>query len=143
KNLNLEESAVLVGMLKATHGYNPRIFPENSLRRRNLVLRAMETNNYIQQREADSLTTLPLILDYRNYDHNDGIAPYFREEVRKQLLNWAKEQQENGKDYNIYTSGLKIYTTLDFKMQQLAEKSMQEHLEKLQESFEKSFGKKA
>ena len=90
KNLKLEESAVLVGMLKATYGYNPRIFPENSLKRRNLVLRAMETNNYIDQKMADSLTLLPLELDYREYDHNDGIAPYFREEVRKILLKWAK-----------------------------------------------------
>src|SRR5690606_32063931 len=143
KNLKLEESAVLVGMLKATHGYNPRIFPENSLRRRNLVIRAMETNDYIDQKKADSLVLLPLLLDYRDYDHNDGIAPYFREEVRKQLLKWSREQRENGQEYNIYTSGLKIYTTLDYRMQQLAEKSMQEHMEKLQNSFEKSYGKRA
>ena len=143
KNLKLEESAVLVGMLKATYGYNPRIFPENSLKRRNLVLRAMETNNYIDQKMADSLTLLPLELDYREYDHNDGIAPYFREEVRKQLLKWAKEQQENGQEYNIYTAGLKIYTTLDYKMQRLAETAMEEHMEKLQDSFEKSYGQKA
>lgn len=143
KYLKLEESAVLVGMLKATHGYNPRIFPENSLRRRNLVIRAMETNDYIDQKKADSLVLLPLLLDYRDYDHNDGIAPYFREEVRKQLLKWSREQQENGQEYNIYTSGLKIYTTLDFRMQQLAEEAMQGHMEKLQNSFEKSYGKKA
>src|SRR5690606_1486143 len=84
RNLKVEESAVLVGMLKATYGYNPRIFPENSLKRRNLVIRAMEANSYIDQKMADSLTLLPLELDYREYDHNDGIAPYFREEVRKQ-----------------------------------------------------------
>lgn len=143
QNLKLEESAVLVGMLKATYGYNPRVFPENSLKRRNLVLRVMENNTYLDQKTADSLVLTPLSLDYRDYDHNDGLAPYFREEVRKQLLKWVNEQQGNGQEYNIYTSGLKIYTTLDYKMQVLAEEAMQEHMQKLQESFEKSYGNKA
>lgn len=143
KDLKIEEGAVLVGMLKATYGYNPRIFPENSLKRRNLVLKAMVANRYIDSGKADSLAALPLVINYRDYDHNDGIAPYFREEVRKQLLKWTKEQQENGKQYNIYTTGLKIYTTLDYKMQQLAEEAMREHMEKLQNSFEKSYGKRA
>ncbi|WP_086477445.1 transglycosylase domain-containing protein [Arenibacter amylolyticus] len=143
KDLLLEESAVLVGMLKATYGYNPRVFPENSLNRRNLVLRAMEKNGYLTSKAADSLVLAPLQLDYRDYDHNDGIAPYFREEVRKQVLKWIKEQQQKGQEYNIYTSGLKIYTTLDYKMQVLAEEAMQEHMSKLQASFEKSYGKNA
>lgn len=143
KSLKTEEAAVLVGMLKATYGYNPRIHPENSLNRRNLVLYSMQKNNFISEKEKDSLTKIPLKLDYRDFNYNDGLAPYFREEVRKQLTKWTKEQNEKGTDYNIYTSGLKIYTTLDYNMQVLAEQAMVEHLSSLQESFEKSYGKNA
>ncbi|MEX0290356.1 MAG: transglycosylase domain-containing protein, partial [Flavobacteriaceae bacterium] len=112
RELQLEEAAVLVGMLKATYGYNPRIFPEASLGRRNLVLHAMWNNELLEEKEKDSLTALPLKLDYKAYDHNAGLAPYFREEVRKQLIKWSKAEKEAGNHYNIYTSGLKIYTTL-------------------------------
>ncbi|MGY8914357.1 MAG: transglycosylase domain-containing protein [Flavobacteriales bacterium] len=143
KDLKVEEAATLVGMLKATYGYNPRVFPENSLNRRNLVLYAMAKNSYLTTAQKDSLSGLPTQLDYREFDHNDGIAPYFREEVRKQLLEWVKEQNSNGEEYNIYTSGLKIYTTLDYKMQVLAEESMTEHMKALQQSFEKSYGSNA
>lgn len=143
RDLNTEEAAVLVGMLKATYGYNPRVFPENSLKRRNLVLQAMHKNNFISATEKDSLIALPLKLDYKEFNYNDGLAPYFREEVRKQLLAWSSTQKEQGQEYNIYTSGLKIYTTLDFKMQQLAEEAMVAHLSTLQKDFEKSYGKNA
>ncbi|SMG52255.1 penicillin-binding protein 1A [Arenibacter troitsensis] len=143
KKLELQESAILVGMLKATYGYNPRVLPKNSVNRRNLVLQSMSSNDFISQKEADSLKLLPLQLDYRDYDYSEGIAPYFREEVRKQMLNWTKEQREKGLDYNIYTSGLKIYTTLDSKMQMLAEEAMGQHMKVLQNSFEKSYGKRA
>lgn len=143
KDLSTVEAAVLVGMLKATYGYNPRIYPEKSSQRRNLVLQAMFFNDFLEEAEKDSLFKIPLKLDYKEYNYNDGIAPYFREEVRKQLLSWTKSEQKNGKEYNIYTSGLKIYTTLDYKMQVLAEKAMIEHLAVLQKDFEKSFGKNA
>ena len=143
RNLNTEEAAVLVGMLKATYGYNPRVFPENSLKRRNLVLQAMQKNNFISAIEKDSLSALPLKLYYKEFNYNYGLAPYFREEVRKQLLAWSTTQKEHGNEYNIYTSGLKIYTTLDYKMQQLAEEAMVTHLSNLQKDFEKSYGKNA
>lgn len=143
KDLKVEEAATLVGMLKATYGYNPRVFPENSLKRRNLVLQAMANNSYLTKEQKDSLAEVPTNLDYREFDHNDGIAPYFREEVRKQLLEWVKEQNSNGEQYNVYTSGLKIYTTLDYKMQVLAEEAMTEHMKSLQQSFEKSYGSNA
>tara|TARA_R110000751_G_scaffold34309_5_gene85041 strand:- start:28 stop:2283 length:2256 start_codon:yes stop_codon:yes gene_type:complete len=143
KELELQESATLVGMLKATYSYNPRVFPKNSTTRRNLVLQSMYSNDFISQKEADSLKLLPLQLDYRDYDYNEGLAPYFREEVRKQMLSWAKAQREKGLDYNIYTSGLKIYTTLDSKMQLLAEEAMGQHMKALQNSFEKGYGKRA
>ncbi len=143
KDLKLEEACVLVGMLKATYGYNPRIFPENSLKRRNLVLQSMVKNDFISPRENDSLTARPLQLRYRDFDSNTGLAPYFREEVRKRLLKWSKTEKTKGADYNIYTDGLKIYTTLDYRMQTLAEKAMKKHMAKLQNSFEKSYGKRA
>ncbi|MBT9189732.1 penicillin-binding protein 1A [Zobellia russellii] len=141
KDLTVEEGAVLVGMLKATYGYNPRIFPERSLTRRNLVLLAMSNNDYISAEQKDSIIDLPLKLDYRDYDSNTGLAPYFREEVRKQLLKWNDKQKEEGNEYNIYTSGLKVYTTLDYNMQFWAEEAMREHMTALQSSFEKSYGK--
>tara|TARA_R110000868_G_scaffold37481_6_gene132616 strand:+ start:14195 stop:16450 length:2256 start_codon:yes stop_codon:yes gene_type:complete len=143
RELKLEESATLVGMLKATYGYNPRVFPKNSRKRRNLVLQSMYSNNFIFQEEADSLKQLPMQLNYREYDYNQGIAPYFREEVRKQMLSWAKEQRERGQEYNIYTSGLKIYTTLNSKMQILAEDAMIQHMKGLQKKFENGYGTKA
>ncbi|MDO6810138.1 transglycosylase domain-containing protein [Zobellia galactanivorans] len=143
KDLNVEEGAVLVGMLKATYGYNPRIFPERSLERRNLVLQAMANNHHLSNEEKDSLTDKPLKLDYRDFDNNAGLAPYFREEVRKQLLKWNAKQKEEGHDYNIYTSGLKVYTTLDYNMQFWAEEAMREHMQSLQGRFEKSYGKNA
>ncbi len=143
RNLRIEEAAALVGMLKATYNYNPRIFPENSLKRRNLVLEAMKKNNFITANQKDSLTKIALKLNYKEFNYNDGLAPYFREEVRKQLALWCKNENEKGNDYNIYTSGLKIYTTLDFKMQVLAEETMSQHLSALQTSFEKSYGKNA
>jgi len=143
KNLNLEEAAVLVGMLKATYGYNPRVFPENSLARRNLVFQSMVNNDFLTVAEKDSLSEIPLQLDYKKYDYNAGLAPYFREEVRKKLLKWTAQQKEKGIDYNIYTNGLKVYTTLNYKMQRTAEKVMQKHMKSLQGQFEKSYGKSA
>lgn len=141
--LKVEEAAVLVGMLKATYGYNPRVYPDNSLKRRNLVLQSMRANTFLTINEQDSLTALPLKLDYQKFDYSDGIAPYFREEVRKQMTKWVNSEKEKGNNYNIYTSGLKIYTTLNHKMQVLAEKAMTKHMSKLQKQFEASYGKKA
>lgn len=143
KELTIPEAATLVGMLKATYSYNPRLHPEKSTNRRNLVLQSMYANKYIDEKQKDSLSTTPLELDYRDFNYNDGVAPYFREEVRKLLIQWAKEKNNEGETYNIYTSGLKIYTTLDYKMQVLAEEAMQEHMIALQYSFEKNYGKNA
>ncbi|MEK6154973.1 transglycosylase domain-containing protein [Flavobacteriaceae bacterium 3-367] len=141
--LTIEEAAVLVGMLKATYGYNPRIFPEASQNRRNLVIQSMYSAGFLSEKQKDSLNQLPLVLNYRTFDYHAGLAPYFREEVRKQLVQWCKQQNENGENYNIYTSGLRIYTTLDYRMQLLAEGAMEVHMKSLQKSFEKSFGSSA
>lgn len=143
KELGIEESATLIGMLKATYGYNPRVFPEASLNRRNLVLQSMWKNDFLEESMKDSLMALPLELDYKEFDHNAGIAPYFREEVRKILTKWTSAQNETGYNYNIYTSGLKIYTTLNYKLQLMAEEAMVEHMTSLQHQFEKSYGKNA
>lgn len=140
--LKVEEAAVLIGMLKATYGYNPRIFPENSRARRNLVLEVMTDNNFLEKAKKDSLINLPLQLNYRKFDYSEGLAPYFREEVRKILSKWVTAEKEKGNTYNIYTSGLKIYTTLNYQMQMLAEETMQKHMASLQRSFEKSYGNK-
>ncbi|MGB3144618.1 MAG: transglycosylase domain-containing protein, partial [Maribacter sp.] len=142
-NLSKTQAATLVGMLKATYGYNPRLFPEKSKERRNLVLSAMKNNQFLDENELEKLTKEDLELEYREFDYNAGIAPYFREEVRKQMLSWIAEQNEDGADYNIYTSGLKIYTTLNYKMQKVAESTMTEHMKGLQTDFEKSYGKNA
>jgi len=141
--LHIEEATVLVGMLKATYTYNPRVFPKKSLQRRNLVLNALEENGFIKTDEKDSLMVLPLALNYTDYDHNSGLAPYFREEVRKRVVSWCEKQNDQGNSYNIYTSGLKIYTTLDYKMQVLAEEAMKTHMKVLQRSFENSYGNSA
>ena len=143
QDLKVEEAATLVGMLKATYGYNPRIFPKRSLTRRNLVLTAMAKNEKVSAEKKDSLIDIPIELDYREFDNNDGLAPYFREEVRKKMQKWSLKQREKGNEYNIYTDGLKIYTTLDYNMQYWAEAAMREHMASLQQQFEKSYGKNA
>ena len=143
KQLSIEEAAVLVGMLKATYGFNPNVFPEKSLYRRNLVLQSMNNNEFLTNSEKDSLMAIPINLVYTEFDSDHGIAPYFREEVRKQLMKWNTIEKKNGNAYNIYTSGLKIYTTLNYNMQVLAEDAMKTHMKSLQNSFEKSYGDKA
>ncbi|UGU16900.1 transglycosylase domain-containing protein [Sinomicrobium kalidii] len=144
KRLKVEEAAVLVGMLKANYYYNPRLFPEKSMQRRNTVLHQMVKYDYLGEEAYDSLKTLPVKLQYTAYSHDEGIAPYFREQVKKEVEAWcAANPGENGETYDIYRDGLRIYTTLDARMQSLAEEAMQEHLGKLQEQFEKSYGKRA
>ncbi len=90
EELKIEESALLVGMLKGTNTYNPRLYPERSRSRRNLVLSQMHKYDYLNEDTADSLCALPLELDYVNLSHNEGLAPYFREHLRMTLLEWAK-----------------------------------------------------
>lgn len=134
--VNIQEAAVLVGMLKATHSYNPRLFPKNANRRRNVVLRQMEKYDYLKSEEADSLVQTPLVLKYQKHNHNEGLATYFREHLRQQLQEWCKNHTKpNGEPYNLYTDGLKIYTTLDSRLQNYAEEAMQDHMADLQKEF--------
>ena len=139
--LNLEEAAVLVGMLKASHYYNPRIFPERSRLRRDVVLMQMAKYDYLSIEEAEKAKLRPLILDYKSYSHDEGIAPYFREQIRKDVSSILDTlKNKDGKKYNIYRDGLIVHTTLNYKMQQLAEEAMVEHMTVLQARHEKSYG---
>lgn len=144
--LKVEEAAVLVGMLKNPSLYNPLRSVDGSQRRRNTVFYQMKRNGLINQIEYDSLCALPLILNYSKVDHKDGIAPYFREILRADLKKIFSEKDEDGnyilsKDggetpYNIYKDGLRIFTTINFKMQEYAEYAVKEHLShELQEDF--------
>ncbi len=131
-SLNLQESAVLVGMLQAPSFYNPQRNPNNSLRKRNEVLYKLYNHGYIKNSQTyDSLKALPIELRYLVQNQNEGIATYFRSILTNYLIAWCKE---NG--YDLYESGLKIYTTIDSRMQEYAEKAMTEHMTVLQEEFE-------
>ena len=112
KDITAEQSAVLVGMLKATTAYNPISNPENSLRRRNVVLHNMLEHKDLTTAEYDSITQSPIKLNFSVETNYDGQAQYFREAVANEMQDWCKE---NG--YDLYTSGLKIYTTIDTRLQ--------------------------
>jgi penicillin-binding protein 1A len=129
-SLNVQESALLVGMLNAPTRYSPIINPDNALNKRTEVLYNMHKYNFISRETYDSLKILPLDIEYNAQDHLTGPAPYFREVIRPQISAWANE---NG--YNIYEDGLRIYTTIDSRLQEHAEAAMKEHMTALQELF--------
>ncbi|MDE5720527.1 MAG: penicillin-binding protein, partial [Paramuribaculum sp.] len=167
EELTVEEAATLVGMVKNPAYYNPVRRPERTMQRRNVVLDQMMRNGKITAQQADSLKALPLKLDFHRVDHKNGLAPYFREELRRMLkahrpvasdypkwdrqryyddsLAWEndplygwieKNPKPDGSKYDIYTDGLKIYTTIDSRMQKYAEDAVEEHLSKtLQPAF--------
>ncbi len=140
QDLQLVESAVLVGMLKATRNYNPVNFPEQTRDRRNVVLAQMARYGYLEASQADSLELLPMEVDYHPLPHNAGIAPYFREFIRPELDAWCQEHSRNEEEvYNLYTDGLKVYTTIDSRLQQYAEEAMQKHMKHLQAIFERQW----
>lgn len=128
--LNYEEAAVLVGLQKAVTYYNPFYNPENSLRRRNVVLGQLHKYEFIDTPLYDSLLQSPIALNYEVENQNTGLAPYFRTVIADYLLQWGKE---NG--YDIYADGLRIYTTIDSRMQEIAERSMSTHMTNLQKTF--------
>ncbi|MAO11426.1 MAG: penicillin-binding protein [Flavobacteriaceae bacterium] len=141
--LNVTEAASLIGTLKATYTYDPKKFPKQNLKRRNTVLHQMRKYGYLSDSDYNNHKKDSLKLDFGNYDEQHGLAPYFREELRNRMLAWCKENTTKDSPYNLYTSGLKIYTTLDKTLQQYTEEAMDEHLSKLQKSFEKEYGKNA
>jgi penicillin-binding protein 1A len=138
RNLAPEESAMLVGMLKGNTEYNPRTNKKAALERRNLVLAQMVHYSYISKSEAASLQKRPLIVNYRNLNHDEGPAPYFREYLRLVLKKWSDENpKQDGTKYNIYTDGLKIYTTIDYRLQTYAEDAVKDQMILLQKEFDK------
>ena len=128
--LTAEQAAVLVGMLKATTAYNPISNPKNSLKRRNVVLHNMLLHNDITRAEYDSITQIPIKLNFSIESNYDGQAQYFREAVADELKDWCSE---NG--YDLYTSGLKIYTTIDTRMQKYAEAAAIKQMKQVQRNF--------
>jgi len=135
QQLTTDQAAILVGMLKATTYYNPRLNPENSLNRRNVVLANLLHHNHLTQAEYDSLSVLPITLDYSVENAYDGEALYFREALRDYLSEWCREE-----GYDLYTDGLKIYTTLDTRIQQYAEQAAWDNMQQLQKKFNAHWG---
>lgn len=143
-DLTLPQAAVLVGMLKATHAYNPRLYPDRSLQRRNVVMAQMEKYNKLSSTSADSLQALPLDLKYNRITHHSGLAPYFREYIRPMLTEWCKgHRRADGDPYNLYTDGLKVYTTIDSHMQQYAEAAVRSQMTAIQKQFASHWGGKS
>ena len=165
-NLKIEQAATLIGMCKNPSYFNPLRHSDRCKERRNVVLNQMRKADYITKAECDSLQSLPLVLNYRSVDHKEGLAPYFREYLRKILTakkpdrsdyadwqnqmyeddKWSwdnnplygffeKNKKPDGSKYDIYTDGLKIYTTIDSRMQQYAEEAVDEHIRSLQAQF--------
>lgn len=140
KDMNLEECALMAGVINAPTRYSPIRNPERSMERRNLVLKKMADNGYITQAECDSVSQISLDMSRFNImDHNTGQATYFREYLRSELMEWAKNNTHaDGTPYNIYTDGLRIYTTIDSRMQAYAEEAVKEIVGgQLQPSFVK------
>lgn len=168
RNLKLHEAALLVGMVKNPTYYNPVRHPERAIERRNVVFDQMAKTGKITEAERDSLSQLPLGLAFHRIDHNEGIAPYFREELRRcltahkpkrddypswdqqryvddsvawetnPLFGWVdKNPKADGTLYDIYNDGLRIYTTIDSRMQRYAEEAVHEHMSDLQRRFDR------
>ncbi|WP_286761778.1 penicillin-binding protein 1A [Salegentibacter sp. UBA1130] len=138
KNLNIEESAVLVAMLKNAALYNPVRRPELVKQRRNQVFVQMNKNGYLSEQEKDSLQKLPLNLDFSPEGHDEGMATYFRVYLQGFMKDWIqKNPKPDGSEYSLYRDGLKIYTSIDSKMQQYAETAVEKHISHLQKEFDR------
>lgn len=131
-SLNIQESAVLVGMLQAITRFNPVLNPESSLTKRNEVLLKLYKHGYIKTKtEYDSIKALPIVLQYRVQNQNEGLATYFRSVIGQDIMAWCK-----ARGIDLWESGLKIYTTIDSRMQRYAEEAVAEHMKILQHDFE-------
>ncbi|WP_075591648.1 penicillin-binding protein 1A [Labilibacter marinus] len=132
-DLKPNEAAVLIGMLAANTAYNPRLNPKRSVKRRNVVLGRMNEFGFLNDKETEKYKQSDLGLKYLRMDHNTGIAPYFRDAIRKEVE--AILEEEYGDHYNIYKDGLKIYTTIDPTLQRYADEAVQQHMASLQKEF--------
>ena len=135
-DLKIEESAMLIGMLQNSSLYDPLRRSEITKNRRDLVLMQMAKNKYISENEKDSLQKIPLELNYMPQSHRQGLATYFRSYLRGFMKDWTDNNlKADGSKYNLYSDGLKIYTTINSKMQKYAEESVTEHMKNLQKEF--------
>ncbi len=143
KHLTIEQSALLAGLLQSPTAYNPRTHPDRALFRRNIVFSQMLKNDKITIAEHDSLIKKPLEVDYQYISHSDGLAPYFRGHLREELKKFCQNYKKlDGTNYNIYTDGLKIHTTIHSKWQRYAEEAMQEQMAELQKEFDRHWKKR-
>ncbi|MBI3511113.1 MAG: transglycosylase domain-containing protein [Bacteroidetes bacterium] len=143
-SLKVEEAALLIGMCQNPSRWNPILFPDNAKKRRNVVLGQMMKNGYLTQAQFDSLKNLPIVIHYNPESHNEGLAPYFREYLRDNFMKkWCSEHTKpNGKAYDLYRDGLKIYSTIDTRIQEYAEAAVSEHMKYLQGEFDKALKQK-
>ncbi|MBK8655272.1 MAG: transglycosylase domain-containing protein [Haliscomenobacter sp.] len=140
QNLNVEEAAVLIGMLKGPSLYHPVKHPERAQDRRNVVLRQMQKYGYLTPEETDSLCVIPMKLTYSVDSHSEGLATYFREHLRLELEKILRNYKKpDGTPYNLYSDGLKVYTTLDARLQRYAEQAVFEHMPQLQAVFNREW----
>jgi penicillin-binding protein 1A len=140
--LKPEQAAILIGMLKGPSLYNPHRNPERALRRRNTVLENMHNANYISDSEVEQLKKIPLKLAFNPSDHNEGSAPYFRAVLKKDIQQTLEENsiyKADGTPYDLDRDGLKIYTTINSRMQKYAEDAQREYLKTLQVQFNNSW----
>lgn len=136
RDLTIDEAAMFVGMLKNPSLYNPLRRLEKVRLRRNTVLGQMVRNGILNQATKDKLAGKPIVLHFHPESHKEGTATYFREYLREYMKNWAKENKKpDGSDWDIYSDGLKIYTTIDSKIQEHAEEAVQAHMKNLQKEF--------
>ena len=136
KELNIEESATLVGMLKNSSYFNPIRRPERVKARRNIVFQQLLRNQLITKKQKDSLDQLPLVINFTPESHREGLATYFRAYLKEFMDMWIdKNIKPDGTRYNLYRDGLRIFTTIDSRMQQYAENSVSEHMRNLQKEF--------
>ena len=134
--LTIEEAALLIGMVNAPTKFNPNRNPKLALERRNLVINRMAGQKYISEDQASQLKKLPVVTNFKKLDENGGLAPYFRSNLGEYLKKWCKEHKKsNGDAYNLFKDGLKIYTTINPRMQTYAEAAVGEHMRELQSEF--------
>ena len=136
--LTIEEAALLIGMINGPTKYNPNRNPKLAIERRNLVLNRMAGQKYITEDQAAALKALPLVTNFKKLDENNGLGPYFRSYLGEYMKKWCKEHKKNNGDaYNLYRDGLKIYTTINPRMQLYAEEAVARHMAYLQKEFNK------
>jgi penicillin-binding protein 1A len=136
RDLSIDESAMLVGMLTNPSLFNPVRRPEKVQKRRNVVLGQLVRNKHLDEATKKILVAKPIVLHFQPESHKEGMATYFREFLREYMRNWVKENKKSdGSDYDIYSDGLKIYTTIDSKMQEHAEEAVTAHMTNLQKEF--------